>query len=346
MAARVRLFSIVAVELELRKSDPPQLAVAVHGYAVSTGWTDPKLVPLERKLSADGILDLDFVATPPDLVNLPQLTPQTAELAWTDDVNRLVGVRVVSRTNEIVRLVPPYHGATTTEPVGEESTQIVGEAPHPHYAVSEEALRRFTTLALGEETLPSLVTGRVGEQQVIETTTLLGEEGALPPSGGYPPPTAMVGEQGPGPAARATALPQAAAPMTAPPIEKTTQVAGAGAVPPHMTTLALGEEQGGGGTMFTTLAYGEEVSTTAPGFEEMMPAPAISSASGPQGAMTTLALGEEEPPRYPTTLAVGEEGGQPTTLVVGEEGTGGPTTLAVGEEVWLDPHNQNPFGRR
>jgi len=49
------------------------------------------------------------------------------------------------------------------------------------------------------------------------------------------------------------------------------------------------------------------------------------------GVFTTLAVGEEQPYPYPTTLAVGEEGPQMTTLAVGEEGPQ-MTTLALGEE--------------
>jgi hypothetical protein len=52
----------------------------------------------------------------------------------------------------------------------------------------------------------------------------------------------------------------------------------------------------------------------------------------------TAAAACAQPPRRPTTLALGEEGGRPTTLAVGEEGgvrplgPGRPTTLAVGAE--------------
>lgn len=76
------------------------------------------------------------------------------------------------------------------------------------------------------------------------------------------------------------------------------------------TTLALGEEGGGG---VTTQALGEE---------------------GAGGGATTEALGEEGGPR-PSTRALGEEGGRPqiTTKALGEEGGGGQlTTQALGEE--------------
>src|SRR6185436_5539536 len=100
-------------------TNPPELAVTVHGYAVTSGWTYPQLVPLEKKLSADGILDLDFVATPPAQVGLPVLTPETAELVWTDGVDRLVGVRVVSRTGDVIKLIVQDPGQATTQPLGE-----------------------------------------------------------------------------------------------------------------------------------------------------------------------------------------------------------------------------------
>lgn len=101
----------------------------------------------------------------------------------------------------------------------------------------------------------------------------------------------------------------------------------AGAVFEQPTTMATGEEGGGGPT---TMATGEE-DITAP----------TTMATGEEGGggPTTMATGEEEA-RIATTLAVGEEGPGPTTLMVGEEtgwttlriGEEGPTTRALGEE--------------
>lgn len=84
------------------------------------------------------------------------------------------------------------------------------------------------------------------------------------------------------------------------------------AVMDRPTTMATGEEGGGGPT---TMATGEE-DVTAP---------------------TTMATGEEEP--GPTTMATGEEASRVmTTLAVGEESSV-MTTLAVGEE-----QRSTPFG--
>jgi hypothetical protein len=121
------------------------------------------------------------------------------------------------------------------------------------------------------------------------------------------------------------------------------------------TTMATGEESGGGPT---TMATGEEESrlgatfggppiTTLAVAEEAV---ATTLALGEEGTMTlrmaptTLALGEETS----TTDAIGEEG--PTTLAVGEEnpttdaiGEEGPTTLAIGEETTAVMRS-GPFG--
>lgn len=99
------------------------------------------------------------------------------------------------------------------------------------------------------------------------------------------------------------------------------------------TTMATGEEGGGGPT---TMATGEE-DITAP----------TTMATGEEGGgdPTTMATGEEET-RIATTLAIGEEGSTLTTLALGEEnptihaiGAEGPTatglvltTFAIGEE--------------
>jgi len=67
----------------------------------------------------------------------------------------------------------------------------------------------------------------------------------------------------------------------------------------QVTTMAVGEEGGGGAT---TMALGEEGG----------------------GEVTTMALGEEG-------------GGEVTTMALGEEGGGEVTTMALGEEGGHDP---------
>src|SRR5687768_14514464 len=57
------------------------------------------------------------------------------------------------------------------------------------------------------------------------------------------------------------------------------------------------------------------------------------------------AVAKAAPPRRPTTLALGEEGGRPpTTLALGEEGGRPPTTLALGEEGSRPPVTTQALG--
>jgi|SRR5829696_5028406 len=103
--------------------------------------------------------------------------------------------------------------------------------------------------------------------------------------------------------------------------------AAARAVMDRPTTMATGEEGGGGPT---TMATGEE-DITAP----------TTMATGEEGpGPTTMAVGEEET-RIATTLALGEEGSVMTTLRLGEEQL---TTFAVGEESGTTIQRSSPFG--
>jgi hypothetical protein len=381
MAAKVRVFSAVAVELRVRGGEAPQLTVVAHGYVISSGWSNFELVPLERKLSADGILDLDFVGTPPGEFDAPVLSPVSAVLEWnTSEVGRLMGVRVVARTNEIVRLVVREPAGAAKAPAGE-TTEIAGEGQHPHYAAGA-----FTTTMLGEEGGGLPPTHLLGEHGggYPPTTQMLGEEGGgLPPTtqmlgeegGGLPPTTHMLGEEGGGLPPTTQMLGEEGGGL--PP---TTHMLGeeGGGLPPttHMlgeeggglppTTQMLGEEGGGlaptthmlgeegGGLPPTTLMLGEEGGGLAPGGQ--------AEAAPGGGETTTHALGEEERSGGTpmTTTILGEEGTtapwfeemmpgpviQPTGLL-GEQGGGqyNPTTQIAGEG-WYDPANQNPLGRR
>lgn len=135
----MRIYRIEQIQLSLMKSNPPQLGVFVNGKVTSTGWTNPKLVPLEKELSADGILDLEFVAEPPRETSMPVIRDVTADFVWDKDADKVLGVRVVSRTNEMTSML--HEGpALSTEAFGEETGfgDFVG-AP-------------MTTMALGEET--------------------------------------------------------------------------------------------------------------------------------------------------------------------------------------------------
>lgn len=237
MAKKIRLFDVEEIQFAWLKSDPPKLSVSVTGNATTAGWSDAELVPLEKTLSADGILDLEFVANPPK-GRVPQvLTRMSANTVWESDVERLVGVNIHVRTGEVLRMLGEqsqefagsfeagFDGGSgfTTMAVGEEgpgpgpTTMALGEeGPRPGpttLAVGEEGPRpgpttlavgeegpRPTTFALGEES-PGGSTLRLGEEGPIPSTRRLGEEGPFPITLRWPgeegPKTIHWGEEGP-----------------------------------------------------------------------------------------------------------------------------------------------------
>lgn len=82
-----RIYSIVSVDLSLIKTNPPGLLITAAGMVTSSGWSAPKLNPFTYvQPPADGILDCDFVATPPtsEQIILPVVTPIAADLALND----------------------------------------------------------------------------------------------------------------------------------------------------------------------------------------------------------------------------------------------------------------------
>lgn len=186
MAKQVRLFSITDIKLAVLESNPPQLAVSVTGLSTTSGWKNVELVPLEKTLSPDGILDLDFVGEPPSGKTMQVLTPVAASVVWTQDVDRLVGVKVYSRSGDVTRLrvelAKNFTELATTLAVGEE-----GDGP--------------TTKARGEE-MPFPKTMMVGEEGPTlawgehPTTFRFGEEWPTVPWGEGPK-TMRIGEEGP-----------------------------------------------------------------------------------------------------------------------------------------------------
>jgi hypothetical protein len=130
---KVRVYSVGEVIVDLQKSNPPRLVIAVTGSAVSTGWTAAELRSFEPEPSPDGIIDLELVADPPTGISLPRITPIAATAVWDKGVDKVVGVKVHSRSSSITYLLDQQ---------AELTTQALGE---------EEPFLRPTTFAIGEE---------------------------------------------------------------------------------------------------------------------------------------------------------------------------------------------------
>src|SRR4029077_13482830 len=57
---------ITSVEVVQTTLEPKQAIIKVRGLTGSRGWSGPQLVPLFQGDTADGILDLQFIAVTPD----------------------------------------------------------------------------------------------------------------------------------------------------------------------------------------------------------------------------------------------------------------------------------------
>lgn len=152
----VRVLSVSAVHLSLQKSNPPTILVVADGMVSTPGWKNIDLVPMEKKLSADGILDLDFVGTPPTGIVPQVLRPVSGDFIITDDVERIVGVTVHTRTGSMTQLLTP---SLTTIPT--KADLLVGVTPpigqNPATAAAAASLAPnsiFKSQVWGEEKIP------------------------------------------------------------------------------------------------------------------------------------------------------------------------------------------------
>jgi hypothetical protein len=275
----VRILSVDSVSIQMGPSDPPQAVITAHGLATTPGWTNVRLNPLEKKLSADGIFDLELVGDTPDGIVPQVLTPVQGSFMMKEDVARLVGVRIEARSNHLTHLLP---GPTAA-----------GAAPKTAF-LAEEGM---TTMALGEE---------FGGPQ--PTTILGGEESG---GGGGVPKTAVVAEEG------KTFLlaeegktlfqgEEGPVPTTAFQGEESPKTFFGGEEGPK--TLFGGEE----GKTFVvseetpkTFVFSEEGGTTAPRFEEGKPvfgetSPALDDPKPPFGEGNKGPVGEEFDPGFRT----------------------------------------------
>jgi hypothetical protein len=103
--AKVRAYFVGEVMVDLRRSDPPRLVVAVTGLATSSAWAAPELRSFDGAPSPSGILDLELVAEPSAGISLPAPIAIAAVTIWEAQVERIVGVKVHARANDVTRLV-------------------------------------------------------------------------------------------------------------------------------------------------------------------------------------------------------------------------------------------------
>ena len=105
MPRTVRLLSVQSVELYVQQTPQPSVTVVVSGSAATPGYTNIRLNSLEDVLSPDGIYDLEFVGDAPEHIVPPVVVPASASFVITQDVDRIVGVLVQARTNQVSAFV-------------------------------------------------------------------------------------------------------------------------------------------------------------------------------------------------------------------------------------------------
>ncbi|WP_074129915.1 hypothetical protein [Bradyrhizobium sp. NAS96.2] len=99
-----RIYSVDQVQIEnliVIPEHPPAIAVSASGSVTTSGWTQPDLAPwMYITPPADGILDLDFVATPPTGIVL-QVISRISVVKTFAVPGWLKGIRVHSSQNTV-----------------------------------------------------------------------------------------------------------------------------------------------------------------------------------------------------------------------------------------------------
>lgn len=155
----VRILEVQQIKYSYLKSMPPKLMIEARGIVNTMGWSDIKLVPMEKKLSDDGILDLEFVGKPPKEAAGQKITEVMASILVEEDVEKIHGILVHARTNNLLQMI------------GEVASSVSADFEPQKY-------EHMTTMAIGEEDkFPPIKTFEIGEEG---KSPFLGEEGKSP----------------------------------------------------------------------------------------------------------------------------------------------------------------------
>jgi len=102
------VMEVLSVDLKTSTNadtEATQLDITVTGNVSSGGWSNARLVPhRSESKSADGVLEFDFVATPPgsDQAVTDVITPVDATLTLKRIPANLTGIRVFAETNQML----------------------------------------------------------------------------------------------------------------------------------------------------------------------------------------------------------------------------------------------------
>ncbi|WP_395670985.1 hypothetical protein [Phenylobacterium sp.] len=100
--------AIQSVESGALEMDNGVLILKVKGSAPTAGYTDAAFLPrIYAAAPKDGIYEVDVIATKPAGAAAQVVTPIEVERAWSGyPKDRLKGVKFMSKTNEVVAMLP------------------------------------------------------------------------------------------------------------------------------------------------------------------------------------------------------------------------------------------------
>ena len=117
---------ITSVEVIQTTLEPKQAIIKVRGLTGSRGWSGPQLVPLFQGVTADGILDLQFIAQTPDATQKAEGFVPIYAIFPLDPGDKLpTGIRVRGVSN--VMLLSQVPGSIETTIAKEDGSKAVGK---------------------------------------------------------------------------------------------------------------------------------------------------------------------------------------------------------------------------
>lgn len=115
-----RIYSVEDVQVEglmVIPENPPAISVSSTGRVPTSGWTHADLAPwIYITIPNDGILDLDFIASPPTGLALQVVSKISITKAFPVP-HWVVGVRVHTSTNEMTANIAGAKMSGDIEPV-------------------------------------------------------------------------------------------------------------------------------------------------------------------------------------------------------------------------------------
>ncbi|MEE8586863.1 MAG: hypothetical protein V3T83_18640 [Acidobacteriota bacterium] len=103
----LKIHSVNSVTLAVLDTNPRKMLITAVGQVVSSGWAGPQLVEYSpAQPPRGGLIDFDFLASPPSGTALPALYPMIAHTIWDGPMNQLRGVRLHAASNLLEQLLP------------------------------------------------------------------------------------------------------------------------------------------------------------------------------------------------------------------------------------------------